>query len=70
MWLKVKGEGHLVNLDHVMEIKATLGHGKSTLQAILPNGETLVIREYQVPQDAASMLDRITEVLEPNVYSI
>jgi hypothetical protein len=28
MWLKVKGK-HLVNLDHVMEIKATLAHGKT-----------------------------------------
>lgn len=70
MWLNVKGEGHLVNLDHVMEIKATLGHGKSALQAILPNGETLVIREYKVAEEAASMLERITEVLEPNVFSI
>jgi hypothetical protein len=70
MWLDVKGEGHLVNLDHVMEIKVAIGHGKSTLQAILPNGETLVIREYPVPKEAASTLDRITEVLKPNVHSV
>jgi hypothetical protein len=70
MWLNVKGKGHLVNLDHVMEIKATLAHGKSALLAILPNGETLVISEYQVPQEAASMLNRIAEVLEPHVSSI
>jgi hypothetical protein len=69
MWLKVNGK-HLVNLDHVMEIKATLGHGKSALQAILPNGETLVIREYDVPQEAASMLDRVAKALEPTVYSV
>jgi hypothetical protein len=70
MWLNVKGKGHLVNLDHVMEIKATLAHGKSALLAILPNGETLVIREYLVPQEAASKLDQIAEVLEPQVYSV
>jgi hypothetical protein len=70
MWLNVKGKGHLVNLDHVMEIKTTLSHGKSALLAILPNGETLVISEYQVPQEAASMLNRIAEVLEPHVSSI
>jgi hypothetical protein len=69
MWLKVKGK-HLVNLDHVMEIKATLAHGKSALQAILPNGETLVIREYEGPQEAASMLDRVAEALEPTVYLV
>ena len=70
MWIDVKGEGHLVNLDHVMEIKVTIGHGKSALQAILPNGETLIIREYHAPKEAASTLDQITEVLKPNVYSV
>ena len=69
MWLKVNGK-HLINLDHVMEIKATLGHGKSALQAILPNGETLVIHEYEVPEEAASMLDRIAKALEPAVYAV
>jgi hypothetical protein len=69
MWLRVQGE-HLVNLDHVMELRAVLAHGKSTLQAILPNGETLVIREYEVPKEAASMLDRVAEALEPTVYSV
>ena len=69
MWLKVNGK-HLVNLDHVMEIKATLVHGKSALKAILPNGETLVIREYEVPEEAASMLDRVAEALAPTVYAI
>ncbi|HLW61599.1 MAG TPA: hypothetical protein VKV57_16985 [bacterium] len=70
MWLNVKGKGHLINLDHVMEIKAMLTHGKSALQAILPNGEALVVREYGAPQDAASVLDRIAEALEPKVYSV
>ena len=57
----------MINLDHVMEIKAVLAHGKSALQAILPNGETLLIREYEVPQEAASMLDRVAEALAPTV---
>lgn len=69
MWLRVQGK-HLINLDHVMEVKATLGHGKSALQAILPNGETLVIREYEGTGEAASMLDRVAEALEPTVYSV
>jgi hypothetical protein len=69
VWLRVRGK-HLINLDHVMEIKAVLGHGKSALQAILPNGETLIVSEYDVPQEAASMLDRVTEALAPTVYSV
>ena len=66
MWLRVHGEA-LINLDHVMEIRAVLTHGKSALQAILPNGETLLIREYEVSQEAASMLDRVAEALAPTV---
>lgn len=69
MWLKVNRK-HLINLDHVMEIKATFVHGKSALQAILPNGETLVIDEYEVPEEAASMLDRVAKALEPGVYAV
>ena len=69
VWLRVQGK-HLINLDHVMEIKAVLAHAKSTLQAILPNGETLVIREYEGPQEATSMLDRIAEALDPKVQSV
>ncbi|HKW85832.1 MAG TPA: hypothetical protein VJM82_02065 [Nitrospiraceae bacterium] len=68
MWLKVNGK-HLINLDHVMEIKATFVHGKSALQAILPNGETLVIREYDVSKEAESMLDQLAKALEPT-YSV
>jgi hypothetical protein len=69
VWLRVDGK-HLINLDHVMQIKATLAHGKSSLQAILPNGETLVIREYEGTGEAASMMDRVAEALEPTVYSV
>lgn len=69
MWLRVNGK-HLINLDHVMEIKAVPGHGKSALQAILPNGETLVISEYGVPEEAASTLDRVAEALTPTVYTV
>jgi hypothetical protein len=69
MWLRVQGK-HLINLDHVMEIKAVPGHGKSALQAILPNGETLIIREYEVPQEAGSILDRVAEALEPAVHVV
>jgi hypothetical protein len=53
-----------------MQIKATLAHGKSSLQAILPNGETLVIREYEGTGEAASMMNRVAEALEPTVYSV
>ena len=69
MWLRVEGK-HLINLDHVMQIKATLAYGKSSLQAILPNGETLVIHEYEGTGEAASMMDRVAEALEPTVFSV
>jgi hypothetical protein len=65
MWLDIRDQNLLVNLDHVMELKAD----GNFLRAVFQNGQRLTLHDFAKPEDAVTVLTGIKEALQPTVYA-